>query len=307
MSRILVINPDSAVQLRALKILNAGCEWDAEPCSTTEQALEMLGEQDYELLLLDLGLAREERYRFLEKLSETHKALPVLMMSCTGTIDQVVEALQAGAEGFVHNSKLESDLLDHVIRVANAAHRNKCHARLLDCMTSSTSTFAIENDPLLLPALLIRFQASAAMFGVCDASERTRIGIALEEALSNALYHGNLEVSSELREESLEEYYELAGERRFSEPYASRKIHVTETLTAESATFVIRDEGPGFDTARLDEEPAPENLEKLSGRGLLMMKSFMDEVVYNDKGNEVTMVKRKKRQAGDQDPETTAA
>ncbi|MEM7626201.1 MAG: ATP-binding protein [Planctomycetota bacterium] len=294
MSRILVVNPDPAVQLRALKLLNAGCDWEAEPCADAEQALEKLEAEDYELMLLDLGIAVAERHRFLEQLRETRKTRPVLLTGDHGTIDQVVEALQAGAAGFVHVSKLESDLLDHVIRVANAAHRNKCHARLLDCMTSSTTTFAIENDPLLLPTLLVRFQSSVSLFGVCDPSDRTRIGIALEEALSNALYHGNLEVDSDLRAEDLEAYYELAGERRFSEPYASRKIHVTETLTPESATFTIRDEGPGFDTSKLDEEPDENDLEKLSGRGLLMMKSFMDEVVYNDKGNEVTLIKRKK-------------
>ncbi|MEL7088986.1 MAG: ATP-binding protein, partial [Planctomycetota bacterium] len=245
-------------------------------------------------LLLDLSVAAADGHRFLEQLRETRKTRPVLLTGDHGTIDQVVEALQAGAAGFVHTSKLEADLIDHVIRVANAAHRNKCHARLLDCMTSSTSTFAIENDPLLLPTLLVRFQSSVSLFGVCDPADRTRIGIALEEALSNALYHGNLQVSSDLREEDLEAYYELAGERRFSEPYASRKIHITETLSPESARFTIRDEGPGFDTSKLDAEVDENNLEKLSGRGLLMMKSFMDEVIYNDKGNEVTLVKLKK-------------
>lgn len=299
MSRILVVNPDPAVQLRALKLLNAGCDWDAEPCATSEQALERLEADDFELILLDLTLAAEDRHSFLEQLHKTRKIRPVLLTGDQGTIDQVVEALQAGAAGFVHTSKLEADLINHVIRVANASHRNKCHARLLDCMTSSTSTFAIENDPLLLPTLLVRFQSSVSLFSVCEPADRTRIGIALEEAMSNALYHGNLEVDSKLREEDLEAYYELAGERRFSEPYASRKIHITETLTEDAATFTIRDEGPGFDTSKLDQGADENNLEKLSGRGLLMMKSFMDEVIYNDKGNEVTLVKRKKADAAE--------
>ena len=299
MSRILIVNPDPAVQLRALKLLNAGCDWQAEPCATAEQAIERLDAEDFELILLDLGVAAEDHHRFLEQIRATRKTRPVLLTGDHGTIDQVVEALQAGAAGFVHVSKLEADLIDHVVRVASAAHRNKCHAKLLDCMTSSTSTFTIENDPLLLPALLVRFQSSVQLFGVCAPADRTRIGIALEEALSNALYHGNLEVSSDLRDEDLEAYYELAGERRFSEPWASRRIHITETLTPDAATFTIRDEGPGFDTSKLDAEPDENDLEKLSGRGLLMMKSFMDEVVYSDKGNEVTLIKRKPADEGD--------
>jgi anti-sigma regulatory factor (Ser/Thr protein kinase) len=58
------------------------------------------------------------------------------------------------------------------------------------------------------------------------------------------------------------------------------------------ATFVIQDEGPGFDPASLPDPTDPENLDKVSGRGLLLMRTFMDEVSYNDRGNQVTMIKR---------------
>jgi anti-sigma regulatory factor (Ser/Thr protein kinase) len=62
-------------------------------------------------------------------------------------------------------------------------------------------------------------------------------------------------------------------------------------LTSESAQFKIRDEGPGFDPQTLPDPTDPEYLERPSGRGVLLMKSFMDKVTYNDSGNEVTMTK----------------
>jgi anti-sigma regulatory factor (Ser/Thr protein kinase) len=55
----------------------------------------------------------------------------------------------------------------------------------------------------------------------------------------------------------------------------------------------MRDEGPGFDPKELPDPTDPENLLKLSGRGILLMRTFMDDVKFNDRGNEVTMVKRR--------------
>ncbi|MEM8496321.1 MAG: ATP-binding protein, partial [Planctomycetota bacterium] len=268
------------------------------------QGIDRLAADDFEMVVADLRLVAEDEEAHLAALMAGDAYRPVLLTGADGTVDQVVGALHAGAAGFIHTNRIDVQLIDHITRVLNAAKRNKTQARLLECMTSSCSQFELDNDPTLLPALLVRFQASVAMFGICDESDRTRIGMALEEALSNALYHGNLEVSSELRKESLSRYYDMAADRREQSPYRERRIHVTETLTSESATFVIRDEGPGFDTSKLDVEPDPNDLEAVSGRGLMLMKAFMDEVIYNEKGNEVTLVKRK---SGDDDEGLTLA
>ncbi len=57
-------------------------------------------------------------------------------------------------------------------------------------------------------------------------------------------------------------------------------------------TYAIRDEGPGFDPSTLPDPTDPANLERVSGRGLLLIHAFMDEVRHNPTGNEITMVKR---------------
>jgi len=293
MPRILVTNPDPDVQQAVLSLLNANFDYDAEPCYSAGQSLDALHAGEFELVIADMALACADGHTFLRALLAADAHRPVLLTGSEGTVDQVVAALRAGAVGFVHTDKLDSDLTENITHVLSAAHRNKVHARVLDCMTQSVSTFEIDNDPLLLPALLTRFQSSAAMFGVCAEAGCTRLGIALEEALSNALYHGNLEVSSELRRESLEGYYELAGERRSQPPYCNRKIRVTETLTADAAVFTICDDGPGFDTAKLNAQPDTQDLEAVSGRGIPLMNAFMDEVTFNAQGNQVTLVKRK--------------
>jgi anti-sigma regulatory factor (Ser/Thr protein kinase)/DNA-binding NarL/FixJ family response regulator len=291
-TRILVMEPDDDARAAVLQLLNAGGEWSAEALEAPEQ-IEGLSAGTFQLVIVDLRLARTDDHALLRSLLQADPHRPVLLTGADGQVQHVVEALQAGAAGFIHTAQLASQLIDNVERVTGAAFRNQIKAKLLHCMTSSVSCFSIENDPLMLPTLLTRLQYSLTLFGICDDGQRTRVGIALEEALSNALYHGNLEVSSALRNQSIETYYELAGERRFALPYSDRRIHVTEELTPEYARFTIRDEGPGFDTSNLDTSPDEDNLEAVSGRGLLVMRSFMDQVSFNARGNQVTLTKYK--------------
>jgi anti-sigma regulatory factor (Ser/Thr protein kinase) len=146
-----------------------------------------------------------------------------------------------------------------------------------------------------VPPLVAQFREDLIEMGLCDLTGATRAGIAIEEAVLNAVYHGNLEVSSDLRANGDEAFHALARDRRTQEPYASRRVRVTARLTTTSATFVISDQGPGFDVSKIPDPTHPDFLEKPSGRGVLLMRTFMDEVRYNSTGNRVTLVKRRDR------------
>lgn len=115
--------------------------------------------------------------------------------------------------------------------------------------------------------------------------------MALHEALTNAVIHGNLEVSSDLRESQSDDYYRLIDERQRADPYACRRVDVHLRFSQASATFVIRDQGKGFDLAAVEDPTDPVNLMKASGRGILLMKAYCDTVAWNKAGNEVTLVK----------------
>jgi anti-sigma regulatory factor (Ser/Thr protein kinase) len=152
----------------------------------------------------------------------------------------------------------------------------------------------LENDPQLVGPLVEQLRADLVAAGACDDCAATRVGVALEEALLNAIYHGNLEISSKLKENGDEPFHKLARERRALEPYAARRVRVVARVTHEKATFVISDEGPGFDVSNLPDPTDPANLETPSGRGILLMRAFMDEVRYNAAGNRVTMIVSRK-------------
>jgi anti-sigma regulatory factor (Ser/Thr protein kinase) len=64
-------------------------------------------------------------------------------------------------------------------------------------------------------------------------------------------------------------------------------------ITPTQAIYTIRDDGPGFDPSSLPDPTDPANLDRPCGRGLLLMRTFMDNVIYNDRGNEVTLFKER--------------
>jgi len=92
------------------------------------------------------------------------------------------------------------------------------------------------------------------------------IKLAVEEGMNNAIKHGN----------------------KFD---PAKKVRLTYDITDERAVIIIADEGGGFSPSALPDPTADENLEKPTGRGVMLMHAYMDEVAYNDRGNEVRMVK----------------
>ena len=119
-----------------------------------------------------------------------------------------------------------------------------------------------------------------------------RVGIALEEALANALYHGNLEIDSELIASDYQEYRRLVEQRLNEPPYRDRKLFVSARMSRSEVVFVIRDQGPGFSPSSLPDPEKTGYFDRTTGRGVLLMRTFMDDVVYNDQGNQVTLIKR---------------
>ncbi len=94
------------------------------------------------------------------------------------------------------------------------------------------------------------------------------IKLALEEALTNAVKHGNC-----------------------CDP--SKKVTVRYAVTEEMAIVIVRDEGPGFIPEEVPDPTVPTRLPVPSGRGIMLLRAYMDKVEYRDHGREVYFMKRR--------------
>jgi serine/threonine-protein kinase RsbW len=104
-----------------------------------------------------------------------------------------------------------------------------------------------------------------------DEDELVHFGMAVRECMVNAVVHGN----------------------RYSQ---EKKVHVDIQRSPDRIVVTIRDEGSGFDPDSLPDPLAPENLMRQSGRGLLLSRTFVDELNVNSRpgsGTEVRLVKNR--------------
>ncbi|MHB8898569.1 MAG: response regulator [Thermoguttaceae bacterium] len=293
MTHILVVD-DSAVDRRlAGGLLEKDPDLSLRYAVNGADGLAKMQEALPDLVLTDLVMPEMDGLELVSMVRSSYPSIPVILMTSAGNEEICVQALQRGAASYVPKRVLSQRLLDTVHQVLEIASHDQTVSRLMGCMTETRCKFELDNDNKLIPPLVAHLLELAERLELWDDSDRMRIGIALEESLVNALCHGNLEVGSELRGVDDDAYYALLEERRACEPHCHRRIHVDSTFARNEARFVIRDEGPGFDPESLPDPTDPANLEKAAGRGVLLMRSFMDEVSYNSTGNAVTLVKRR--------------
>lgn len=150
--------------------------------------------------------------------------------------------------------------------------------------------FKIPTCRALISPLRERLLSSIRDFHVAGSARENHFCMALEEALNNAFYHGNLEISSELKEDGTSAFIDLARERELLEPWRSRHVYVTELVGLFGLWISIEDNGNGFNVEAAFERCNDPELMLSSGRGLMLMRGFSDELFFNSRGNEVTLV-----------------
>jgi CheY-like chemotaxis protein len=298
MATVLVVD-DSAVDRRYVGgVLARDGRFQVEYAEDGAQALARMRQVCPDVVVTDLQMPNRNGLELVTAVRMHHPGVPVILMTAHGSEDLAVEALQRGAANYVPKPQLGERLLESVDEALAMARADRTYERLISCLKRCDFLFELDNDPALVDPLVDLVQQMVAGMGLTDATGRFRIGAALKEALLNAIYRGNLEISFQQMQDTRVALLEgrgedLARQRRATEPYKSRKVRVSIAMDPTQARFVVADEGPGFDPAAIPQPGAPGTLDPDCGRGLVLMRAFMDEVAYSAKGNEVTLVKRR--------------
>lgn len=150
--------------------------------------------------------------------------------------------------------------------------------------------FEFENDPQAIPPIVQAVMDDLECRGWNDELAQMRISLALQEGLSNALYHGNLEVSSALMKEDTDPFYSLAERRRLISPYSNRRVQLIAKHLNDKVLYIIEDQGPGFDFTKLPDPTTDDNVELFNGRGIFLIRNVMDKVTFRAPGNQIHML-----------------
>ncbi len=106
-----------------------------------------------------------------------------------------------------------------------------------------------------------------------DEDARHDVDLAVREAVTNAIKHGN-------------------------EQNPDKQVHIDLLLEGDELVLRVADEGSGFDPSAVQDPLAPENILRPNGRGILFMRKFMDDIQYSLRPGGGTVVTMRKRLAG---------
>ncbi len=297
MPRLLVVDDSRTDRHLVSNLLAEAGEWTVTTAEDGHAGLRAVEGDAPDLVLTDLMMPGMDGLQLVQELRGRFPRLPVILMTSQGSEEIAVRALRAGAASYVPKASLGPDLRETIDEVLALATERVREESLFARLTRAEVEFLLGNDLGLIRPLVKHLTQSLARLGWCDDATCTQVAVALNEATQNAIEHGNLELGSEARTLGFDRYLALLDERSRMAPYRDRQVRVEATFDRDQARFVVRDEGPGFDPAALPDPRDPANLQRASGRGVLLMRTFMDEVAFNAEGNAITMVKFR-REAG---------
>jgi CheY-like chemotaxis protein/anti-sigma regulatory factor (Ser/Thr protein kinase) len=292
MTSILVVD-DNPMDRRVVCALLESEGWHTFIAENGKLALEQIQQIQPDIVLCGLQMPEMDGLELVRQVVTNHPEVPVVIMTGNGSEEIAVKALQEGALSYVPKENLSKSLVSTLNDVLKVSQGQKKRGAVLRSIKSLDTTFELSISDTSVEALVSYLLEGLEVVTFSDERDRIRVGTALHEGLMNAREHGNLELDSRMRDEDDNGYRELAEQRLKQSPYKDRKIYVRATMDRDQVTFEIRDEGPGFDTTNLPDPTAPENVGRVSGRGLFLIRTFMDEVTFSESGNEIRMHKKR--------------
>ncbi len=149
----------------------------------------------------------------------------------------------------------------------------------------------LPSRPHWIEATVEYLRQKAVLCGACHETRSRKLLLALQEALANAVIHGNLERSSELKDRDDDSFAAALAQRAADPNRARRFVEVLVEYDGARCRWTISDQGNGFDVdaaMRRLESDDPEIM-LASGRGILIMRSVLDDVKYQHGGRQLIL------------------
>jgi len=312
---ILVVDDSETDRTLIGGLLKCKLDWIVQYASDGAEACELVGQIFPDVVITDLQMPVMDGIELCAEVKREHPHVPVLLTTGVGSEALAVDALKAGAASYVPKSRLANSLVDTVEQVLSISKRQRIKACLLTQSMESRYSFEFNNDQDLILAMVDFLTMEMEAVGIGGGAEQRQASIALEEAMLNAMFHGNLELSQDQVQQARRAFHDgqvsKEVEKRISSvPFNERRLFVTLELSKRKVTMKVRDQGRGFDT-----KGHLENAGQLkqfsgsgeSGRGLTLIKSFSDKVQFDQAGNTIQMTVNIEAPRAETEPVTSGA
>ncbi len=238
-----------------------------------KSALASFRDGSFDLVLSDVAMPGMDGMQLLKAVKDHNPRVPVILISGHGDVDMVVRALKAGAENFLAKP-LSMERLARVVEQAlelSFSHPEKRHPFP---SFRQLSQLSVPSRHEYIHEVVFQIARSAVAVGFARHDLNNNLKLALVEALTNAMEHGN-HWDSNLR------------------------VEVEARVSRDILEVLVRDQGKGFDPGALPDPTSPEQLLCERGRGIFLMRSILDQVKVIPPGNQVLL--RKHRSSPDEE------
>jgi len=262
-ARLLLVDSRSEWSGRLHKILHEN-SIELDVLASAQTALSFMQSRFFDALLLDLPLPDMPAPQMVAITRNRFPFLPIVILAEESGMPDAVGALKAGAFHFIPAKFEPRQALGALRKILALQNEPVTLSRALPDL-KQTIQFSLPSTLDYITGAAAHLTETLVRFGIITVEE-LNIKVALVEALTNAMEHGN--------------------------GFDPKKLVKVEAKFLENkAEIKIADQGKGFAHGKLPNPTAPENLYKPRGRGLYMIHRLMDEVHFNRKGNVVQLVK----------------
>lgn len=298
-NHILVVDDEPAV-LGMLGNFFRSIPYAVTAKTDAESAIEhMKSEAVVDLLVTDFGLPGRDGIELLQISRQIRPDLPVIIITGHKKLELAVSALQNGANDFLTKPLDLHEVRKVVDKVLRHRRTSRDREQVVTWANSMNINFEIPTsriDEDVVADYLAQFLLQA---GFCDTADYQQYKMAFSETLVNAIEHGNLELQSLRKGSDFSGDAAFADERRrrLADPaFGKRMVRVAFLYSRERFSLTVSDEGPGFDWRAYStvNNSLQDVNDRPFGRGFLFIRLIIDEILFNDAGNSITLIKTRR-------------
>ncbi|HEX2957999.1 MAG TPA: cyclic nucleotide-binding domain-containing protein [Chitinispirillaceae bacterium] len=261
----------------------------------SDVALEFMAIDMPELIIVDFCDPGFDGYALLDRITEDNWLINAGIVGfCTSSIE--VENLENLRKANLIIALTTSELEEHLHKILTIIFKNRRiifqHTLSANLINDYQATFVLDNDPYIARCYTNLVCNFVHYTYKIPTEIKFHLKLALIELLLNAMEHGNCEITYDEKTGWMEDgnfdIFELIQKRMQDPAIASRKVHLTFSLSPQQGVFTITDEGKGFDWRNMKDPSREENLLMLHGRGIVMTRSVVSNLTFNEKGNEAS-------------------
>ncbi|MEZ7890865.1 MAG: response regulator [Candidatus Wallbacteria bacterium] len=262
--RILIIDDDEAI----LRVLSKFLELEGHKVTSvlkSVDALEVFKKNVFDLVITDMYMPEMDGLDVIRNFKDVNMNVPIIILTAAGTISNVIQSLKLGAFNYMTKPFNINEVREIVNKALLTSFIHQSQKGFISFLTQSYSKFRVPSLIDYLNPVVFYINHLVDFFGF---KSLWQIQLAVTEAFTNAVVHGNKNDQS-------------------------KNVEIELLFEKDLVKISILDEGTGFKIPDLKEYKLNDDIYASSGRGIFLMNSYMDELLFNDKGNRITMIKRR--------------